>query len=200
MTATELFRLNGDSSGSPLIETARRLHRVFRDLGVAYTVIGGVAVARAGAIRTTHDLDVLTTRDGWARLRQTAGDQFDTEPEAARDRETGVSIDVLFPGNDWEMLIPLADPATVSEYDEELGACFMPLDRLIELKCAVYLCKRRDDGIEVAAKDLADVVALIEHNDSRVSPAMTDRFHPRLRREVNRIARRIRRSHHERRR
>ena len=127
-------------------------------------------------------------------MRESGAGFLDAGAESAVDVATGVPIDVLFPGDDWDMMIPLPAPDAVSEFDQQLGARFMGLGPLIELKCAVYLAKRRDDGIEVAAKDLSDVAELIRHNDGLVDEAMLERFHPRIGREVARIARRVRRS------
>jgi hypothetical protein len=194
MTAKELFELNGDGVSSPLIRTARRLHDLFEALGVPYAIIGGVAVARHGAFRTTHDLDVLVPAEGWARVRQSGRQELEFLPTGAKDRVSGVHVDVLHPGDEWEMLIPLPTPDAVSEFDQQIGARFMDLAHLLELKCAVYLAKRRDDGIEVAAKDLADVVALVKANEQSIDPSMIRNFHPRIRREVERIRRRVRKS------
>ncbi|MFW5769060.1 MAG: hypothetical protein ACOCYA_03295, partial [Spirochaetota bacterium] len=107
MTSEEIFRRNGDFKDSPLITTIRRLHKIFTDLAIPYAVIGGMAVVRNGAVRTTIDVDILTTREGWDCLRVHSPGRFQFSPDHAVDTDTGVDIDVLFPGEDWEMKIPM---------------------------------------------------------------------------------------------
>ena len=194
MTAKDLLEINGSYHDSPLIETVRRLDRIFTKAGAPYAVIGGMAVVRNGAPRTTYDVDVLATREGWEQVRTVAADLFETSDDSARDRTSAIHIDVLFAGDDWEMVIPLPHPADVAVFDKTLGARFMDLEYLIELKCAVYLAKRRSDGLELAAKDLADVVALVRANAARISREMVDSFHPATRRVLRRVIRRVRRS------
>jgi hypothetical protein len=53
VTAKELLELNGTFEGA----------------GVPYAIIGGMAVARNGAFRTAHNVDLLTLREGWERIR-----------------------------------------------------------------------------------------------------------------------------------
>lgn len=194
MTPKELFEINGDFAGSPLVRTARRLDALFRAAGVPYAVIGGMAVARNGALRTTHDVDVLTEREGWERIRGQPDTGFEMKPDSARDLETNVHVDVLFAGDDWEMAFRMPRPAAVSEHDPSLGASFMDLLHLLELKCAVHLAKRREYGAEVAAKDLADVVELVRHNRGRVTREAIEAMHPAVRRLLRRVVRRVARA------
>jgi hypothetical protein len=107
--------------------------------------------------------------------------EFSTGLESAEEKETGIPVDILFPGDDWALVIPLPDPGLVCEYDEEFKACFLPLKPLIELKTAVYLGKKKDEGPELAAKDLADVVMLIENNLDKLAPEDFMEFHPDIR-------------------
>ena len=192
MTAKELLELNGNFRQSPLIETIRILHRIFTAQSVDYAVIGGMAVVRSGAVRTTHDVDVLTTREGWSRIRSCDPEELETDNDPARCRQTGVEIDVLFAGDDWDMVFPLPQPSDVSEYDEELGANFVSLPDLLELKCAVYLRKRNKYGIELAAKDLADIVDLIRSNREKITDQFVSRLHPGVQEELARICRKVR--------
>ena len=121
MTPKDILDLNGDSSSSPLLDTLRRLDDCFTAEGISYAVVGGLAVVRNGATRTTVD------------------------------------IDILFPGNEWGMEIPMPHPADIGERDIGLGAVFASPAALLEIKCAVYRKKLREDGMEIAAKDLYDV-------------------------------------------
>lgn len=166
MTAGEVLRINGDGgSDSPLMRTARRLHAWLDGHGVAYCVVGGLAVMRAGWVRTTHDVDVLVDRRGWAAAPADAW--IAVEGDGARDRTTGIAIDILFPGDDWEMVIPLPEPSQVREYDAEIGAWFMAAAPLAAVKTAVYLSKLVEHGPELAAKDLTDVVELLRADQGR---------------------------------
>ena len=180
VTATEVLRINGDGgSESPLMCTVRRLHAWLDGHGVAYCVVGGLAVVRTGWVRTTHDVDVLVDRDGWAAAPADAS--IAVEGDSARDRITGIAIDILFPGDDWEMVIPLPEPAQVREYDEDLGAWFIAPAPLVAVKTAVYLSKLAEYGAELAAKDLTDVVELLRADEGRARRSWRTR-HPRSRR------------------
>lgn len=192
MTARQLLELNGDFRRSPLIETARRLHAGFSRAGVDYAIVGGLAVARNGAVRTTQDVDVLTERAGWQRIKQEAGADFDFGVDAATDRQNGVTVDFLFGGEDWDLPFALPHPSDVSELDAELGARFMDLRHLLELKCAVYLSKKAREGIELAARDLADVVALLQANRQRIDESLLSSMHTGVNEELRRIWARIR--------
>ena len=188
MTAKELLKLNGDFHSSPLTDTLSRINKLFEENSVSYAVIGGLAVVRNGAQRTTDDIDVLTSKDGWNKIRQVSNRGFKMQPDFAVDLKNGVDIDLLFTGDQWEMVIPLLDAEKIREYDEELNAWFIDLLHLIELKTAVYLKKKAKDGIEIAAKDLADTAALIKHNFDRI----TDQFILKMRIEVQSDVRKIR--------
>ncbi len=189
MTAKELLEINGDFKSSPLIETARRLHSLFTRAGVPYAIIGGLAVVRNKAARTTLDIDILATREGWQTMGPILAEGFEAGPDQARDRLNGIEIDVLFSGDDWGMVFPLPDPGEIFEFDEELGANFIGLFPLMELKTAVYLQKEKEEGIELAAKDLSDVVELIRNNREAITEQSISSFHPKVRKAFRRICR-----------
>ena len=193
MTAKRLLEINGNFQESPLIETLRRIDDLFAKYSVAYAVIGGLAVVRNGAVRTTVDIDLLTSREGWQKIRDAAPEDLLTAPDHAADTKTGLQIDILFDGNEWEMVIPMTKPESVREYDEQLRAWFITLPKLLELKIAVYLKKLEDDGIEIAAKDLADVVALLENNLGSIDDAFIDKIRIEVRDEFIRILQKVRR-------
>lgn len=98
-----------------------------------------MAVIRNGCSRTTIDIDILTTREGWHYIRNIPEIPFNTWIDHAVDKKNNIDIDVLFPGDDREMLIPLPHPDRVKEYDEDFGANFIGLKPLLELKTAVCL-------------------------------------------------------------
>ena len=192
MNAKDLLELNGDFRGSPLLDTARKLHRLLTQKKIPYVIIGGLSVIRNGAVRTTQDVDVLVRRDQWPEIRSALDRYFVIEVDAAVDRETDVPVDFLYAGDDWDMIFPLPDPEDVSEYDSGLQANFLSLISILELKTAVYLQKKRDSGIEIAAKDLADVVGLLTNNRERLAAQLLETLHPVIRTEVERILGRLR--------
>lgn len=192
MTARHLLQQNGDFKESPLITTVRRIHQVFSSRRMNYAVVGGMAVVRNGAVRTTVDVDVLVVRDDWEAIRNDVPEGFQVHLDHALDTETSVQIDVLFPGDDWEMLIPVPEPDSVRVFDEEIGAFYIDLLPLIGWKTAVYMKKRKEDGIEIAAKDLADIVALTENNIELIGKKFIDSIHPAVRKEYRGIAEAVR--------
>lgn len=160
-------------------------------MNLSYAVIGGMAVIRNGAARTTMDVDILTHRKDWERFKSLPEEVFKVEFDSAFDPDTEVDIDVIFPGDEWEMVIPVPDPDDVKEYDSELGAFFIDLPHLIELKTAVFMKKREEDGIEIAAKDLADVVALTQNNGQHITEKFIQNLHPAIRGEYRQIVENI---------
>jgi hypothetical protein len=192
MTAEEVFGLNGDFRNSPLLATARRLHACFSQQGVNYTIIGGLAVVRNGAVRTTVGVDVLVKKEDRQKVRAALSEDFTVGVDSARDRRNKVEVDFLYSGDEWGMIVPMPAPDEHSEFDGALGANFMGLRGLLELKTAVYLHKKKEEGIELAAKDLADVVALVQANLQAVDSRLLASLHPAIRRELQRIARKVR--------
>jgi hypothetical protein len=194
MSAKDLLDLNGDFRSSPLLSTARKLHKSLVRQNIVYVIVGGLSVIRNGAVRTTQDIDILIRRDDWPRIQELLGEGgFRIEIDTAVDRDTNTPVDILFAGDDRDMIFPLPDPGAVLEYDSELQANFLTLAAILELKTATYLQKKRDEGIEIAAKDLADVVELLENNQERLSMELLEGIHPRIRKELMRIRKIIRR-------
>jgi hypothetical protein len=125
MSPEEVLTLNGDFKRSPLLDTVRRLHAIFAAGRVPYVIIGGLAVVRNGAVRTTIDVDVLLRREDWSRACASLGAAFETGADRAKDRRNGVDVDV-------HMVIPLPDPSAQSDYDDRLGANFLNLRGVLE--------------------------------------------------------------------
>ena len=88
---------------SPVHQTMRRLTQRLTDAGIAYAVMGGMAVNAHGAARTTADLDVLLTPEGLAWFRkELAGTEYDPVKGRSRrftDRENKVGVDLLVTGH-----------------------------------------------------------------------------------------------------
>jgi hypothetical protein len=181
MTAAEILQLNGNTRDSPLMDVVRRFHALSVSRRLPYCVVGGMAVIRNGYARTTMDVDILTLKEDWRRLLPLAGEIASNGPENCVDTRTGVTIDILFADEDWDMAIPMPDPRTAGEYDKDLGACFLGLHALVQLKTAVYLDKLRAQGEDVASKDRSDVYELISRNLSRFSKEVIQAYDPALR-------------------
>lgn len=187
MTAARIFRQNGNFKESPLLESVARLHTLFTSISLPYAVIGGMAVVRNGAVRTTMDVDILIRKNDWESVRKSCPEGFTVYPDHAVDLHNKVDIDLLFPGDDWEMVLPVPEPEAVREYDRELGAYYIDLLHLLELKTAVFIKKREEDGIEIAAKDLADIVALTENNRETITADFIENMDPAVRGEYRNI-------------
>jgi hypothetical protein len=97
------------------------------------------------------------------------------------DGTTGVRIDILFAEEDWGMPTGMPDPRKAGEFDEEIGANFIGLHELVQLKAAVYLSKLHEQGEDVASKDRSDVFELISRNLSQFSKAIIQTYHPAVR-------------------
>jgi hypothetical protein len=163
----------------------RRFHALAQARSLPYCVVGGMAVIRNGYPRTTMDVDILTYKKNWQGLLPLEGeitsshDAFGTE--SAVDKATGVTIDILFADANWEMVIPMPDPVKAGEYDAELGAYFISLHNLVQLKTAVYIDKLHVSGPDVAAKDRSDVYELISRNLPRFSKEIIKTYDPAVR-------------------
>ena len=178
MTAAEILQLNGNMRDSPLMEVVRRFHALSRSRELPYCVIGGMAVIRNGYARTTMDVDILTFKKDWGKLLPLQGEISSNGPESCVDKKTGVTIDILFADDDWQMPMGMPDPRKVGEYDQELGACFIGLHALVQLKTAVYLSKLREQGEDVASKDRSDVYELISRNLAKFSKEVIQTYDP----------------------
>ncbi len=181
MTAAEILKINGDMKDSPLMDVVRRFHALSIAKHLTYCIVGGMAVIRNGYPRTTMDIDVLTYREAWRKILPLQGEISSNGPENCLDKKTGVTIDILFAEDDWQMPMGMPDPGKVGEYDEELGASFIGLHALVQLKAAVYFDKLREQGANVAHKDGSDVYELISRNLAKFSKEAIKAYDPAVR-------------------
>ena len=171
----------------PFRSVIRALHGALEAAGVAYSIIGGVAVVRAGSVRTTGDIDILVRRDEWHAILARDVDESEViefGQDWADHRVSGVPIDVLFAGDDWELPFLMPNPEGVREWDDSAGAWFMKPAALLELKAAIYQSKLREYGASVAAKDLSDVSSLLASRPELRRPDRLERLHPSVRETV----------------
>ena len=164
---------------SDLFRTLRQLATEFDRLGVAYAVIGGMAVFTHGYRRLTNDLDVLVDEQGLAVVhRELIGHGYRRLSERSRhlrDIERGVKIRFQVagesPGGREPKILPWPDPAVICEMIHE--ARYVRLATLITMK----LVEGRSDPGRL--KDLADVVELIKA--LKLPAEFVDRLHPLVR-------------------
>ena len=156
MKEVELFFQKNDPVHKTMCRVVKRLDKA----GIAYAVVGGMAVNAHGRKRTTADLDLLLTAEGLTDFRRRFVpkdyEEVSGRPRRFADRKNGVTIDFLvtgmFPGSGVPGPIAYPDPSAVGEVIED--ARVVDLTTLIQLKLAA----RR-------YQDFADVVALIRVHD-----------------------------------
>lgn len=137
------------------------LARTLEEEGIAYAIVGAMALNEYGYQRVTTDVDVLLTREGLARLKQRVLGRGYVEKfpgsNGLRDTRHNVAIDVVltgeYPGDGMPKPVRFPDPEAVARKGER--ARFLPVERLIELKLASGLSAPH------RLRDLADVLELV---------------------------------------
>lgn len=140
-------------------ETLRRLAKDLEDRGIAYNVVGAVAVNQHGYRRFTEDIDILLSQEGLDRFhKELIGRGY--RPGATkkfRSTENNVPVEVIttgeYPGDGKPKSIRFPDPD--EEYIVIDGVRTVTLERLVELKLASGMTGRG------RLKDLADVQEVI---------------------------------------
>ncbi|MGE3806370.1 MAG: hypothetical protein AB7K24_17005 [Gemmataceae bacterium] len=160
----------------PVHRVMDRLVKKLKKLEIPHAVVGGMAVLAHRYRRTTNDVDVLLTREGFERFCKKFVpkdyDRIDGRPRRFRDRKYEVSFDVLisgmFPGSGQPGPISYPDPADVCQLIDDVSVIDLPT--LIQLKLAA----RR-------YQDFADVVNLIRANE--LDESFQAKLHPSLHRD-----------------
>jgi hypothetical protein len=161
---------------SPQHQTMRRTARRLAKAGIAYAVLGGMALNAHGYERTTKDVDFLMTQEGLdefcAKFVDKHYERIPDRPRRFVDQTNGVTLDILvtgrFPGSGKPGPIAFPDPTTVSVVIDNYSVVSLPT--LVQLKLAA----RR-------WRDFADVVELIRvHN---LDESFQDQLHPSVRRD-----------------
>jgi hypothetical protein len=146
------------NSDLPAVDVAlAELFALLEDAGVAFRIVGGVAVVHHGYARTTEDLDVLVAADAGPRIdAQLPSHGFErTSANRLVHTASGVRVDVLIAGTP----LPRGAAGAVYPSPADVGTSprdprFVDLRGLVELK----LVARRH-------RDLADVVELLKRLD-----------------------------------
>jgi hypothetical protein len=156
--------------------TMRRVAESLEGAGIAYAVMGGMAVNAHGYERTTGDVDFLLTPSGFAEFRRrfvpSSFEPVERRPKRFKDTATGILFDILvtgmYPGSGRPGPLAFPDPTTVAQEIQDIRVINLPT--LIELKLAA----RRH-------QDFSDVVHLIRvHN---LDESFQARLHPSLHRD-----------------
>lgn len=143
-------------------ESMRRLAKRLDAAGIAYAVIGGMAVTAHGHPRLTLDVDVLMTSAGLQKFRENFVGRgyvpaFTGAKKSFVDSESKVKIEIIttgeFPGDGLPKSVVFPDPAGTSI--ERDAVRFITLEKLVELKLASGLTAPH------RLRDLSDVQDLI---------------------------------------
>jgi hypothetical protein len=157
-------------------KSMRRVAKRLEKAGISYAIMGGLAVYAHHYRRTTDDLDILLSVEGFQEFTKRFVPKH-YAPVTGRsrrfvDRANGITLDFLvtglFPGTGQRGPISFPDPALVRETIEKYQVINLPT--LIQLKLAA----RR-------YQDFADVVALIGVNN--LDESFLDRLHPSVHRD-----------------
>lgn len=160
----------------PVHATMNGLAVCLEHAGIAYALMGGMAVNAHKYVRTTADVDFLLTPEGFADFKRLFVpkhyEKLREAPRKFRDRRTNVKVEILltglYPGSGKPGPVAFPDPANVAETID--GRAVIDLHTLVQLKLAA----RRH-------RDFADVVELIRFN--RLNEAYVKRLHPSVRRD-----------------
>lgn len=129
--------------------------------GIAYALVGALALNEYGYRRTTVDVDLLLTKEGLEsfKTRYLGRGYLEKFPGSRgfRDTDTNVNIDIVlsgdFPGDGRPKPIAFPDPGQAAVRRGPIA--LLPLPRLLELKLASGMTAPH------RLRDLADVIELI---------------------------------------
>jgi hypothetical protein len=138
-----------------------KIARVLRDEGIAYALVGAMALNEYGYRRATVDVDLLLASDGLAlfKAKYLGRGYVEKFPgsKGFRDVENGVVIDVVlagdYPGDGKPKAVRFPDPAEVAVVGERVNVLALPT--LLELKLASGMSAPH------RLRDLADVLELV---------------------------------------
>jgi hypothetical protein len=155
-------------------KTMRRVVKRLEKANIPYAVVGGMAVFAHNYRRTTADVDILLTPEGFAEFRRRfVPKNYENLPRRARrfvDKANQITLDILvtghFPGSGKPGPIAYPDPAEVAETIKKIRV--VDLVTLVQLKLAA----RRH-------RDFGDVVELIRFND--LDESFAGRLHSSVR-------------------
>jgi hypothetical protein len=156
-----------------------KIAHLLREDGIAYALVGAMALNEYGYRRVTVDVDLLLSREGLAAFKQKHLGRGYVEKfpgsKGFRDVENGVGIDVVlagdYPGDGKPKPVRFPDPAQVALVGERVAV--LPLHMLIELKLA------SGTSAPHRLKDLADVLELVRA--AALPESLAERLEPSVR-------------------
>jgi hypothetical protein len=148
-------------ASSPLHTAAAEIARRLDELDVDYAIAGALCLAAHGLVRATEDVDVLISRQGLARFKESwlGRGYVELRPggKAVRDTVNGVKVDFLlegdYPGDGKPKPVRFPAPASVGKDAGRFRVVDLP--RFLELKLASGMTAPH------RLQDLADVLRLI---------------------------------------
>ncbi len=163
-------------------DTALAVTRLLTEAGISHAVAGALACAAHGHERMTTDVDLLITRDGLRRFKETWLGRGYVEVtaglKAVRDTKRNVKIDFLlagdYPGDGRPKPVAFPEPATASQQSGPYRT--LTLSVLLELKIA------SGSSAPHRLRDLDDAMRLISSNDlpqtyaERLDPSVRAKF------------------------
>lgn len=174
MAYEQLLRQGGDlmlREASAYFAGEGQLHRTLRTLaqrleaeGIAYALLGGLALGEHGYPRLTEDIDLLLSPSGLHRFQERLVGRgyrpaFPDAQKTFRDTETKVRIEIVtageYPGDGLPKAVAFPDPGAPEVTVEVEGVRVVTLGTLIELKLASGMSAPH------RLRDLADVQDLI---------------------------------------
>jgi len=146
---------------SPLQRGAADIARRLTEMGIDYAIAGALGLAAHGFVRATEDVDVLISREGLDRFKESwlGRGYVEVRPggKAVRDTVNGIKIDFRiegdYPGDGRPKPVRFPAPAEATAHAGRFNVVTLP--RLVELKLA--------SGMTAPHRlhDLADVLRLI---------------------------------------
>jgi len=147
------------------------LHKItsrLKELGIAYAVVGGMALYRHGLRRFTDVIDLLVSKADLKIIHDKLSGRGYLPPHPGsrrlRDTQLGVRIEFLttgdYPGDGKPKPVSFPDPLSVS-YEAD-GVNYISLPKLVELKLASGMT---NPG---RLRDLSDVLELIKTLDLQI--------------------------------
>lgn len=164
----------------------KTLQRIAEDLerhGIAYNIIGAIALNQHGYKRFTEDIDLLLTKEGLQKFQDELVDlsyrpSFEGAKKKFRTMQENVPLEIIttgeYPCDAKPKPVQFHDPT--ENYIEIEGIKTLTLEKLIELKLASGMTA--PDRL----KDLADVQELIklknlnEEFADKLNPFVRDKF------------------------
>jgi Uncharacterised nucleotidyltransferase len=167
---------------SAVHKTLRKIAKRLDELGIAYAVVGGMAMFFHGYQRFTTDVDILVTREGLKQIHERLEGLGYVPPftgsKHLRDTDTGVKVEFLttgdYPGDGKPK--PVAFPNPEEAQVEIKGIRFLQLPKIVELKLAsgmTNIGRLKDLG---DVQEMIRVLNLPEELADELNPFVRDKY------------------------